>query len=52
MGRAKGNLIGNLATLPWLAGVAFGVGGFFAIRTRLRRKRTLTPFLDFPVSDY
>lgn len=33
MGRAKGNLIENLATLPWPAGVVFGVGGFFAIRT-------------------
>lgn len=35
MGRAKGNLIGNLATLPWPACVVFGVGGFFAIRTLL-----------------
>jgi len=35
MGRAKGNLIGNLATLPWLAGVVFGVGAFFAIRELL-----------------
>jgi len=32
MGRAKGNLIKELATLPWPAGVVFGVGGFFAIR--------------------
>lgn len=35
MGRAKGNLIKELATLPWSAGVIFGVGGFFAIRTLL-----------------
>lgn len=35
MGRAKGNLIENLATLPWPAGVVFGVGTFFAIRTLL-----------------
>ena len=35
MGRAKGNLIKELATLPWPAGVVFGVGGFFAIRTLL-----------------
>ena len=35
MGRAKGNLIENLATLPWPADVVFGVGGFFAIRTLL-----------------
>jgi restriction system protein len=32
MGRAKGNLVKELATLPWPAGVVFGVGGFFAIR--------------------
>jgi len=32
MGRAKGNLIKELATLPWPAGVVFGVGTFFAIR--------------------
>lgn len=32
MGRAKGNRIKELATLPWPAGVVFGVGGFFAIR--------------------
>jgi len=32
MGRAKGNLIEELATLPWQAGVIFGVGGFFAMR--------------------
>ena len=35
VGRAKGNLIENLATLPWPAGVVFGVGTFFAIRTLL-----------------
>jgi len=35
LGRAKGNLIENLATLPWPAGVVFGVGAFFAIRTLL-----------------
>jgi len=35
MGRAKGNLIENLATLPWPAGVVFGVGAFFAIRELL-----------------
>ena len=35
MGRAKGNQIENLATLPWPVGAVFGVGGFFAIRTLL-----------------
>lgn len=35
MGRAKGNLIENLATLPWPAGVVYGVGAFFAIRILL-----------------
>jgi len=32
LGRAKGNLIENLATLPWPVGVVFGVSAFFAIR--------------------
>lgn len=31
MGYAKGNLINELAALPWPAGVSFGVGRFFAI---------------------
>jgi restriction system protein len=35
MGRAKGNLIKELEPLPWPVCVAFGVGGFFAIRTLL-----------------
>ena len=35
MGRAKGNLVDNLAALPWPAGVAFGVGGFAAVRLGL-----------------
>jgi restriction system protein len=35
MGRAKGNRIENLATLPWSAGVVFGVSAFFAIRDLL-----------------
>ena len=43
MGRAKGNLIENLATLPWPAGVVFGVGGFFGIRTPLLRRMHSAP---------
>jgi hypothetical protein len=35
MGRAKGNLIEGLAMLPWPAGIAFGVGGFFTVRVLL-----------------
>lgn len=51
MGRAKGNLIENLATLPWPAGVVFGVGGFFAIRTSAAEKTHsgLVPRTPFPV---
>ena len=32
MGRAKGNLIKEFATLSWKESVVFGMGGFFAIR--------------------
>jgi len=35
VGRAKGNLIRELAALSWSAGVVFCVGAFFAIRTLL-----------------
>jgi len=46
MGRAKGNLIGNFATLPWPAGVVFGVDRFFAICTSLSRRTHSDPLLD------
>ena len=32
MGRAKGHLIDTLAALPWPAGAAFGIGGYFFVR--------------------
>ena len=35
MGRAKGNLTKELATLRWPAGVVFGVGAFLATSTLL-----------------
>ena len=47
VGRAKGNLIENLATLPWPAGVVFVVGGFFTVR-RLLLKETHSDS-SFPV---
>lgn len=44
MGRAKGNLIDDLATLPWPAGVVFGVGGFVALRFGLPALLKANPF--------
>ena len=44
MGRAKGNLIDDLATLPWPAGVVFGVGGFVALRFGLPALLRGNPF--------
>jgi hypothetical protein len=45
MGRAKGNLIENLATLPWPAGVVFDVGEFFAIHSEAHAAQA------FPIED-
>ena len=52
MGRAKGNLIENLATLPWPASVIFGVGGFFAIRTFLPMLVKGNPFAPVVAAFY
>ena len=42
MGRAKGNLIENLTTLPWSAGAVFGVVGVLAVSMWVPAKRTPT----------
>jgi len=42
MGRAEGNLIENLTTLPWPAGVVFGVVGVLAVSMWVPAKRTPT----------
>ena len=52
MGRAKGNLIGNLATLPWPVGVVFGVGAFFAIRDLLPMLVKGNPFAPIVAAFY
>ena len=52
MGRAKGNLIKDLATLPWPVCVAFGVGGFFAIRTLLPMLVKDNPFAPIVAAFY
>ena len=52
MGRAKGNPIKELAPLPWPVCVAFGVGGFFAIRTLLPMLVKGNPFAPIVAAFY
>jgi len=52
MGRAKGNLIEHLVTLPWPAGVVFGVGAFFAVRELLPMLVKDNPFAPIVAAFY